>query len=83
VGLEQRIRIQPPRRFSTRAIGATINMKGTVVVERSAVSDYDLAWGPGTLVFRDAPLILVGAELYRWYGLRPEGRRIHRWRIFT
>jgi transmembrane sensor len=45
-------------------------MKGTVVVERSAVSDDDLAWIQGRLVFRDAPLILVGAELYRWYGVR-------------
>jgi transmembrane sensor len=43
---------------------------GTVAVERSAVSDVDLAWVQGRLVFRDAPLVLVGAELYRWYGVR-------------
>jgi len=49
---------------------ATIDTKGVVVVERSAVSDDDLAWTQGRLVFRDAPLILVGAELYRWYGVR-------------
>jgi transmembrane sensor len=49
---------------------ATVDMRGTVVVERSAVSDDDLAWIQGRLVFRDAPLILVGAELYRWYGVR-------------
>jgi transmembrane sensor len=49
---------------------ATIDMKGIVSVERSAVSDDDLAWVQGRLVFRDAPLILVGAELYRWYGVR-------------
>ena len=49
---------------------ATVDTKGTVVVERSAVSDDDLAWIQGRLVFRDAPLILVGAELYRWYGVR-------------
>jgi len=49
---------------------ATVDMKGTVVVERAAVSDDDLAWIQGRLVFRDAPLILVGAELYRWYGVR-------------
>src|SRR3984893_10865942 len=49
---------------------ATVDMKGIVVVERSAVSDDDLAWIQGRLVFRDAPLILVGAELYRWYGVR-------------
>jgi transmembrane sensor len=49
---------------------ATVNPSGLVVVERSAVSDDDLAWIQGRLVFRDAPLIQVGAELYRWYGVR-------------
>jgi transmembrane sensor len=49
---------------------ATVDMKGIVVVERAAASDDDLAWIQGRLVFRDAPLILVGAELYRWYGVR-------------
>jgi transmembrane sensor len=49
---------------------ATVDSKGVVLVERSAVSDDDLAWTQGRLVFRDAPLILVGAELYRWYGVR-------------
>lgn len=49
---------------------ATVDTKGVVVVERSVVSDDDLAWMQGRLVFRDAPLILVGAELYRWYGVR-------------
>lgn len=49
---------------------ATVDTKGVVVIERSAVSDDDLAWIQGRLVFRDAPLILVGAELYRWYGVR-------------
>ena len=49
---------------------AIVDTKGTVVVQRSAVSDDDLAWIEGRLVFRDAPLVLVGAELYRWYGVR-------------
>jgi len=49
---------------------ATVNPGGTVLVERSAVSDDDVAWVQGRLVFRDAPLIQVGAELYRWYGVR-------------
>lgn len=49
---------------------ATVDAKGIVLIERSAVSDDDLAWTQGRLVFRDAPLILVGAELYRWYGVR-------------
>lgn len=49
---------------------ATADPSGTVAVERSAVSEDDLAWVHGRLVFRDAPLVLVGAELYRWYGVR-------------
>lgn len=49
---------------------ASVNPNGLVVVERSAVVDDDLAWVQGRLVFRDAPLIQVGAELYRWYGVR-------------
>ena len=49
---------------------ATVNSSGIVGVERSAVSDDDLAWVQGRLVFRDAPVIQVGAELYRWYGVR-------------
>jgi transmembrane sensor len=49
---------------------ATVDTKGIVAIERSAVSDDDLAWVQGRLVFRDAPLVLVGAELYRWYGVR-------------
>src|SRR5437762_7399387 len=49
---------------------AIVDAQGVVSVERSAVSEADLAWIQGRLVFRDAPLILVGAELYRWYGVR-------------
>jgi transmembrane sensor len=49
---------------------ATVSSNGLVMVERSAVVDDDLAWVQGRLVFRDAPLIQVGAELYRWYGVR-------------
>jgi len=49
---------------------AIADPSGTVAVERAAVSDDDLAWVHGRLVFRDAPLVLVGAELYRWYGVR-------------
>ena len=49
---------------------ATVDAQGVVSVERSVVSEDDLAWIQGRLVFRDAPLILVGAELYRWYGVR-------------
>jgi transmembrane sensor len=49
---------------------ATLSPNGIVLVERSVASDDDLAWVQGRLVFRDAPLIQVGAELYRWYGVR-------------
>lgn len=49
---------------------AIVDAQGVVSVERSAVSEDDLAWIQGRLVFRDAPLTLVGAELYRWYGVR-------------
>jgi transmembrane sensor len=49
---------------------ATVEPSGIVAVERSAVSEDDLAWVQGRLVFRDAPVIQVGAELYRWYGVR-------------
>ena len=49
---------------------AIVDAQGVVAVERSAVSEDDLAWIQGRLVFRDAPLVLVGAELYRWYGVR-------------
>ena len=49
---------------------ATVSPSGIVGIERSAVSDDDLAWVQGRLVFRDAPVIQVSAELYRWYGVR-------------
>jgi transmembrane sensor len=49
---------------------ASVDAQGVVAVERSVVSADDLAWTEGRLVFRDSPLVLVGAELYRWYGVR-------------
>jgi len=49
---------------------AIVDPQGIVAVERSAVSPDDMAWTQGRLVFRDSPLTLVGAELYRWYGVR-------------
>jgi transmembrane sensor len=46
---------------------------GRVVAERGAATEEDLAWTRGQLVFRDAPLAQVRADLRRWYGieLRP------------
>ncbi len=49
---------------------ATVSSSGMVGIERAAVSDDDLAWVQGRLVFRDAPVMQVGAELSRWYGVR-------------
>lgn len=42
---------------------------GQVVVERGAATAEDAAWTRGELIFRDAPLAEVAAELSRWYGV--------------
>lgn len=42
---------------------------GRVVTERGAATEEDLAWTRGRLVFRDAPLAQVRADLRRWYGI--------------
>ena len=49
---------------------AIVDAQGVVAVERSAVTEADLAWIQGRLIFAITPLVLVGAELYRWYGVR-------------
>ena len=59
-----------PREVLNARDRASVNPSGVVLVERAAVSEDDVAWVKGRLVFRDAPLIEVGAELYRWYGVR-------------
>jgi transmembrane sensor len=43
--------------------------EGRSVAERTPASADDLAWTRGRLVFRDAPLAQVAAELRRWYGI--------------
>lgn len=43
---------------------------GRIVAERGAATDDDLAWTRGRLVFRDAPLAQVRADLRRWYGIQ-------------
>jgi transmembrane sensor len=48
---------------------ATVAMAGAVRVERAAVTSEDLAWTSGQLVFRDAPVQQVAADLRRWYGV--------------
>jgi transmembrane sensor len=42
---------------------------GRIVAERGVAIDEDLAWTHGRLVFRDAPLEQVRADLRRWYGI--------------
>jgi len=39
------------------------------VAQRAAATDDDLAWTRGRLVFQDAPLAQVRADLRRWYGI--------------
>ena len=42
---------------------------GRVAAQRGAATPDDLAWLSGRLVFRDAPLTQVDADLRRWYGV--------------
>ena len=42
---------------------------GRAVVSRGGVSETDTAWTRGHLVFREAPVATVRAELRRWYGI--------------
>jgi transmembrane sensor len=42
---------------------------GHVVASRGAATDDDLAWTTGRLVFRDASMSEVAADLRRWYGV--------------
>lgn len=42
---------------------------GRMTAERAAATDDDLAWTRGRLVFRDAPLEEVAADLRRWHGI--------------
>jgi transmembrane sensor len=46
-----------------------IDTSGRTRVARHVVDSDDLAWTDGKLVFRDAPLSRVAAELQRWYGV--------------
>jgi transmembrane sensor len=42
---------------------------GRVVAQRGAATEDDLAWTRGRLIFRDATLSQVSADLRRWYGV--------------
>ena len=48
---------------------ASVEPEGRVVIERASATTDDLAWTKGRLIFRDAPLAKVRADLRRWYGL--------------
>ncbi len=47
----------------------TVGAGGKAVAERAAATPDDLAWTGGRLVFNNAPLSLVAADLKRWYGI--------------
>ena len=47
----------------------TLGVDGRTLVERSGVAEADTAWTRGRLIFREAPVATVRAELRRWYGI--------------
>ncbi len=48
---------------------AVVASGGGVRVERGASTSEDVAWTTGRLVFRDAPVGQVAADLRRWFGI--------------
>ena len=42
---------------------------GQVIARRGSVTDDDMAWLRGKLVFRDAPISQVASSLRKWYGI--------------
>jgi transmembrane sensor len=48
---------------------AVLAPDGRVTARRAAVTDDDLAWTRGRLIFSDAPVAQVSADLRRWYGI--------------
>jgi transmembrane sensor len=47
----------------------TLATDGRTLVERGGAAESDTAWTRGRLVFREAPIPVVRAELRRWYGI--------------
>ena len=47
----------------------TVGTDGRTLVERGGAAEPDTAWTRGRLVFREAPVTTVRAELRRWYGI--------------
>lgn len=48
----------------------TVGRDGVIAVEAGSVTDADVAWTSGRLVFADAGMDRVAADLERWFGLR-------------
>ena len=48
---------------------AVVAKSGGIRVQRAAADADDLAWTQGRLVFRDASVAQVTADLHRWYGV--------------
>lgn len=47
----------------------TVDAQGRVSAERGAASAEDAAWTRGRLTYRGTPLVVVQADLRRWYGV--------------
>jgi transmembrane sensor len=47
-----------------------VEAAGRLSTRRGGASDDDLAWTLGRLVFRDAPIPELAADLERWYGVQ-------------
>jgi ferric-dicitrate binding protein FerR (iron transport regulator) len=58
-------------RHSVLLLLASVDQSTTrgVNTERASYPDDDVAWTTGKLVFRDAQLSRVAAEVHRWYGV--------------
>jgi transmembrane sensor len=64
----------PPERGVTLTAGdlGVLHPDGRVAAEHDTATATELAWTQGRLVFDNAPLELVRAELRRWYGIELE-----------
>jgi transmembrane sensor len=48
---------------------ATLEPAGRVTIDRGSATEQDLAWTRGLLVFREASMAQVAADVRRWYGI--------------
>ncbi|CAN5386044.1 FecR domain-containing protein [soil metagenome] len=67
------VEVQAKSGVSRQTLGvgdvAVIAVGGAIQVQRAAAGLDDLAWTQGRLVFRDASVTQVAADLRRWYGV--------------